>query len=73
MEILKKLKSILSFSSLSGSRTYLMGVLMIIQAIVGLCNGDTSGLIELISNDNFTNMIAGAGLMSLRAGIAANK
>jgi len=51
---------------LKGQRTYILGMLIIVQALVGWAVGDVTTA-EFFSK--VPEMLAGAGLMTLRAGV----
>jgi hypothetical protein len=68
-DILEAFKSVFSLKFMEGFRTYFMGLIMILQAVLGLYSGE-SDIISIINDPNLFEGLFGAGLMTLRAGIA---
>lgn len=54
---------------LAGYRTYLLGGLLVLQALINFAVGDI-GLTELATQ--LPEILGGLGLMALRAGVAEN-
>ena len=67
MNLLKLLPFLLSGGFLAGYRTYIFGALMVLNVIAQYLVGDI-GIMDLTGQ--LPELLAGAGLMSLRAAIA---
>jgi Na+/H+ antiporter NhaC len=68
MEFLDKVKKLFTREFWSGLKTYVMGLLMIIQAIVGIFSGELN-LIDAIDSGNLYEGLSGVALMTLRSGM----
>lgn len=64
------LKYIFAGGFLAGSRTYILGFLLAMQAVASWSVGDTT-LVALV--DQLPEILGGLGLMALRAGVKGDK
>jgi len=57
-------------SWLKGKKTYLVSELMVLVSLLDLITGDL-GLVGFLSSPDLSTLLAGVGLGTLRAGVAA--
>lgn len=76
MEILEAFKKVFTLDFIKGFRTYVIGLTMIITPVLRAIGVDTSfvdEIVNILNNGGIEQILTGAGLMTLRAGIEKNK
>ena len=76
MDILEIFKKVFTLDFIKGFRTYVIGLAMIATPILKAFGVETSfidELVKILNSGGIEQILTGAGLMTLRAGIENNK